>query len=94
MDRFIKTGYAQKADEDIERPRIWYLPHFGVTNPNKPGKLRLVFEAAAKTAGMSLNDQLYSGPDFLQSLPGVLLRFRQYAVAFKADIRDMYLGVD
>ena len=93
MDRFIKNGYAKRADEDANRPRIWYLPHFGVTNPNKPGKLRLVFDAAAKTAGISLNDQLDSGPDFLESLPGVLLRFRQYAVAFKADIRDMYLRV-
>ena len=93
MDRFIKNGYAVKTDENISKPRIWYLPHFGVTNPNKPGKLRLVFDAAAKTSGISLNDQLDSGPDFLQSLPGVLLRFRQHFVAFKADIRDMYLRV-
>ena len=93
MDRFIQNGYAVKVDDDVVRSRIWYLPHFGVTNPNKPGKVRLVFDAAAKTSGISLNDQLDSGPDLLQSLPGVLLRFRQYSIAFKADIRDMYLRV-
>ena len=93
MERYINSSYAVKVDEDVSRPRIWYLPHFGVTNVNKPGKLRLVFDAAAKTSGMSLNDQLDSGPDFLQSLPGVLLRFRQYRIAIKSDIRDMYLRV-
>lgn len=93
MDRLIEKKYAVKIYDDVSRPRIWYLPHFGISNVNKPGKLRLVFDAAAKTAGVSLNDQLDTGPDFLQSLPGVLLRFRQHSIAFKADIRDMYLRV-
>ena len=68
-------------------------PHFGVRSVTKLGKVRLVFDAAAKTSGISLNDQLDSGIDLLQSLPGVLLRFRQYAVAVKGDIKDMYLCV-
>ena len=93
MQRFLDNGYAVKVSEEVLRPRTWYLPHFGVTNINKPGKLRLVFDAAAKTSGISLNDQLDPGPDLLQSLPGVLLRFRQYSIAYKADIKDMYLRV-
>ena len=75
INRFIQNRYAEKVD-DVERSRIWFLPHFGVTNPTKPGKLRLVFDAAAKISGISLNDQLDAGIDLLQSLPGVLLRFR------------------
>ena len=77
MARLIYNGYAEKVNEDISRPRIWYLPHFGVANANKPRKLRLVFDAA----------------DLLQSLLGVILRFRQYAVAFKADIKEMFLRI-
>ena len=42
---------------------------------------------------MSLNDQLETGPDYLQSLLGVLIRFRQFPIAIKADIRDMFLRV-
>lgn len=93
MQRFLDKGYASKVEETTERSRIWYLPHFGVRNINKPNKVRLVFDAAAKTAGISLNDQLVSGPDLLQSLPGILLRFRQFAIAVKADISDMFLRV-
>ena len=73
MDRFVQDGYAVKLEEVEERERVWYLPHFGVQNVNKPGKIRLVFDAAAKTRRVSLNDQLNSGPDLLQSLTGVLL---------------------
>ncbi|XP_076398077.1 uncharacterized protein LOC143266403 [Megachile rotundata] len=91
MGRFFFNGYAEKVERETQNRRVWYLPHFGVQNVNKPGKLRIVFDAAAKTAGISLYDQLESGPDLLKPLPGVLLRFRQYAVACKADIKDMFL---
>ncbi|XP_076385089.1 uncharacterized protein LOC143263989 [Megachile rotundata] len=93
MQRFLDQGYAQRVEKTLERTRTWYLPHFGVRNVNKPNKVRLVFDAAAKTGGISLNDQLMSGPDLLKSLPGILIRFRQYAFAVKADISDMFLRV-
>ena len=96
MQRFITSGYAKEVSS-LERyttdTRVWYLPHFGVRNINKPDKIRLVFDAGAKSSGVSLNDQLETGPDLLQSLFGILLRFRQYPIACKGDIRDMFLRV-
>ena len=93
MQRFIDNGYAKKVDKNSKQNRIWYLPHFGVTNINKPNKIRLVFDAAAKANGESYNDQLEAGPNLLQSLPGVLIRFRQYKIAYKGDIADMFLRI-
>ncbi|GBP97922.1 hypothetical protein EVAR_79012_1 [Eumeta japonica] len=88
----LEKRYAEPAPEAPASPRTWYLPHFAVVHPQK-GKIRLVFDAAARTAGRSLNDALLPGPDLLQSLFGVLLRFREGRVAVVADIREMFLQV-
>ena len=51
IDEHLRLGHAIKIDptKKIAAPsRIWYLPHHAVVNPNKWGKLRLVFDASAK----------------------------------------------
>ena len=68
----------------------YYLPIHPVTNPNKPGKIRIVNDAAAEFEGVSLNKSLKSGPDLLRSLVGVLIRFRVGKVAIAADIEAMF----
>lgn len=89
----IEKGYAERAPTNSKKGRTWYLPHFPVLNPMKPDKVRIVLDAAAKTKGQSLNDHLLTGPDLLQSLPGVLMRFREHKVAVTADIAEMFLRV-
>ena len=49
---------------------------------------------AARFGGISLNDQLFNGPDLTNSLVGVLLRFRQHKVALAADIEAMFYQVN
>ncbi|XP_059061602.1 uncharacterized protein LOC131854489 [Achroia grisella] len=94
INKLLDKGYAEEVTDDrFNNDRAWYLPHFGVTNPNKPGKLRLVFDAAARSKGMCLNDALLDGPDMLRSLNGVLYRFREKPVAITADIREMFLQI-
>lgn len=93
MENLTEKGYAEKAPLQKTANRTWYLPHFAVINPMKPEKLRVVHDAAAKTRGTSLNDQLLTGPDLLQSLPGVLMRFRQHRIAVSADIAEMFMQV-
>ncbi|XP_075259989.1 uncharacterized protein LOC142351729 [Convolutriloba macropyga] len=72
---------------------IWYLPHHSVTNPNKPGKVRRVANAASKFRGESLNSNLLTGPDLLNNLVGVLLRFREHPVAVLSDIEGMFMQI-
>ena len=85
ISEYMEKGYCRKlseAEAATTTPRTWYLPHFAVTNPNKPGnsKIRLVFDAAAKSGGVSLNDVLLPGPDLLQPLTGILANFRKSPV--------------
>ncbi|KAL7293527.1 hypothetical protein TKK_0012970 [Trichogramma kaykai] len=82
-----------KPASDPPKGKIWYLPHFGVQNINKPNRVRVVFDAAAKSQLVSFNDLLLSGPDLLKSLSGVLMRFREKPIAIKSDIRDMFLKI-
>ena len=91
IESYTREGYARKVSQDgMEQSRQWYLPHHGVICPKKPDKLRVVFDAAARCRGTSLNENLLTGPDLINSLIGVLLRFRQRPFPISADIQAMY----
>lgn len=90
---YISKGYARRLyEEEVKKKttRTWYLPHFGVINPNKPDKFRLVFDAAAKVHNVSLNSMLLAGPDLNQPLIKILWRFREKPIGVCGDIREMY----
>ena len=89
----LENGYAEIVPKEERENKAWYIPHFGVTHPEKPGKVRVVFDCAAKIGEVSLNDMLISGPDILNLLLGVLLRFRTGKHAFTADIKTMFYQV-
>lgn len=96
MTDLVTKGYARKlpANEAAERDeRTWFLPHFGVTSIHKPGKLRIVFDAAAAVNGVSLNSVLLKGPDLNQPLLATLMRFRMRPIGVCADIAEMFLQI-
>jgi hypothetical protein len=102
MEEYIAKGHAKiiqsnegdHPDGSSPKKPIWYLPHHPVTHPQKPEKVRIVFDCAAKYHNTSLNDRLLQGPDFANSLVGVLLRFHQESVAVMADIEKMFHQVN
>ena len=71
----------------------WYLPHHPELNPNKPGNVRPVCNAASKYKEVCLNDKLLAGPDLLHGLIGTVFRFREGPIALTADIESMFLQV-
>lgn len=90
---YLAKDYIRKlSTEELEgkQQRVWYLPIFPVVNQNKPGKVRIVWDAAAAVHGVSLNSALLTGPDELTSLPAVLCQFRKYRVGICGDIREMF----
>ncbi|XP_052567268.1 uncharacterized protein LOC120425751 [Culex pipiens pallens] len=94
IEEYQLKGYAHVATPEelanTDPEKTWYLPLNVVTNPRKPGKYRLVWDAAATVQGVSLNSQLLTGPDLLVPLIQVIVGFRERPVAFGGDIREMY----
>ena len=92
MEGYIQKGCAEVADAEKDSKEVeWFLL---VLNPRKPEKLRIVFDCAAKSWGISLNDALAQGPDLMNNLVGVLSRFRVELVALVADIKEMFHQVE
>ena len=60
-------------------------------HPHKPGKVRRVLNGAAKFHGVSLKSKFLTGPDVLQTLIHVLIRFQKHPYAVSADIEEMFL---
>ena len=91
---YIKDGHASilsKAEAEKESAKIInYIPHQAVTKVNKPGKIRVVFDAGARYKKTSLNENLQKGPDLLNNLVGILLRFRKGRYCVMANIEKMF----
>ncbi len=79
IENLVKKGYAEPVEDCDHRSDlpVWFIPHHPVTNVDKPGKVRIVFDCAAKYQGMSLNDRVLQGPDLTNELLGELLRFKR-----------------
>jgi len=93
MQEYIVKGHIQKLPKEelnMKEQPVWYVPHHPVTHPLKPGKVRVVFDCAARYCRTSLNQQLLQGPDLTNPLVGMLIRFRQEPVTMAADIEAMF----
>lgn len=78
----------------MDVPEVHYLPHHPVIRRDKSTtKLRVVYDASAKTSGLSLNDCLNPGPKFDQKILDILSRFRVHRVAVMADIEKAFLMI-
>ena len=62
-----------------------------VLTPDRTTKLSLVYDATAKGQnGKALNDHLEKGPNYINSLPNVLIAWRFDQVAHSGDMRKMF----
>ena len=72
----------------------YYMAHHAVLKPDsKSTPVRIVFNTSALFRGISLNDCYAKGPDMLNNLMGILLRFRENKIGIAADIRKMYHSI-
>ena len=107
-DPNLKSLYQKSIDTDVEKGFVkilnesevkgtsgkkWYLPHHPVLNPNKPGNVRRVCNAASNYKEVCLNDKLQAGSDLLNGLIGTIFRFREGPVALASHVESMFLQV-
>jgi hypothetical protein len=85
-----KTKGEEREKTTDDQHGVWYLPHFGVYHPQKPNKIRVVFDSSAEFECVPLNKELLSGLDMANNLLGILIRFRRYHVAAACDIEQMF----
>ena len=95
MAKVLDKGHAvpvppEEISSRESSGQVWYLPHFGVYHPKKPDQIRVVFDSSAEYQGVSLNRELLTGPDFMNSLVGVLFRFRREDIAAMCDVEQMF----
>ena len=94
MKDVIAKGYARKSATKAASGKTWCLLHHGIYHPNKPGKIRAVFDVSVDYKGRCLNRELLSGPDLRKQIVGVLLRFREEQIAVMEDIEAGYFPLE
>ena len=92
----IDRGIVEFVDKEArpESNRIHYIPHHAVIRRDKSTtRLRVVYDASAKSDGASLNECLHAGPPLAQNIFDIMLRFRGHRIALVGDIEKAFLMV-
>ena len=97
-DEQIKDMLARNVARKLSKEELTnyigpthYIAHHEVLKPeSKSTPVRIVFNSSANYMGHVLNEYWAKGPDLLNNLLGVLIRFRENKVAFIGDIKKMY----
>ena len=94
IHEFIDSEHLEevvKQELDLPPHKCFYLPHHCVQKESTTTKLRVVFDASAKTSTkVSLNDVLLVGPKIQDDLFDHVIRFRCYTIGITGDIAKMY----
>ena len=91
--KLVDQGFVIKIPSgkvDHSKPE-WYLPLQAVFTPEKTTKVRLVFDSSCEGHnGLSLNDHLEKGPNYINDIPEVLAAWRWDNIAYAGDVRKMF----
>ena len=91
----LEAGYIEDVTNiPANSERTHYLAHSGILRDSETTPLRIVFDCSARVNKKpSLNDCLYPGPNLINNLSDILLRFRLGKYAATSDIKKAFLNV-
>ncbi|XP_014214634.1 uncharacterized protein LOC106643863 [Copidosoma floridanum] len=89
MQEYIDLNHMSLANDTVGG---YYLPHHAIIkSSSETTKLRVVFDASAKTStGISLNEVLLVGPTIQDKIFEQVIKFRAHKYVITADIARMY----
>ena len=97
MNEYFELDHAELVPrESMSKPSndSYYMPMHAVRKSSTTTKIRIVFDASARTStGTTLNEQFMIGPTVHSPLIDVLLRFRKFKIAMTTDVSRMYRAV-
>ena len=90
----LNQGIIEKAPKDCKVGECHYLPQHAIFREDKnTSKIRMVFDASARSEGPSLNDCLFKASQLTPLIFDILHRFRSYSVALTSDIEKAFLQI-
>ena len=97
MDDMVERKVARKlthSEISAYKGPVHYIPHHEVMKPeSKSTPLRIVFNSSASYMGHTINDYWAKGPNVLNDILSVLLKFRENQIALVGDISKMYNSI-
>ena len=91
-NHIIQEQSLQGIISDVDP--LHYFPHHQVVREDKQTtKVRILYDASAKSTRPSLNDCLHAGLSLISDISDVLMRFRYHQIALAADIEKAFLMV-
>ena len=86
----MKADYLEFMGKIIEKGDASPVPPPFETYHNTKHTIRVAFDSSCEFRGVSLNKVLLPGPDLMNNLIGVLMRFRKENVAVMCDVEQMF----
>ncbi|XP_073986124.1 uncharacterized protein [Rhodnius prolixus] len=93
LQEWLELGVIEEVKANPKEIDCHYLPHHMILKETSATtKVRPVFDASAKDKnGVSLNECLERGPNMIELIPQIVIKFRKYAIAVIADIEKAFL---
>ena len=88
FQKCLEKGYVSRVHQPSKQHAGFCLLHFPIVRLGRETtKVRVVFDAAAKVDGESLNSYIHPGPKLQRCIADVLLKFREKPVALGCEKR-------
>ncbi|XP_011858502.1 PREDICTED: uncharacterized protein LOC105556050 [Vollenhovia emeryi] len=94
LEEWAEEGIIEPVPPTEVDNHSYYLPHRPVLKENSTTRLRPVFDASARGKDSpSLNQCLEIGPNLIELIPTMLLRFRERRIGVISDIKKAFLQI-